>query len=141
MTTIGPSECISALLISQPGLKRDSLCSLIGAIPFVTMQSIDEQFIIGENFPGDCPDKCAILDCSEAAPAFRVLSWIDQLKKRHPQIRCLVISASSKHNEIYLSAGADLALVSGFSYQELYLALQSMFNLPSYYKTRPLVEK
>jgi DNA-binding NarL/FixJ family response regulator len=117
---------ISTLLMGEPRLMRDSICTLLNAIPSVEINGVRDLFEADQDLPDDSAFNCIILDCSggEELPA---VVWISKFKKEHPHIRCLVISASSKHNAAYRSAGADLVLVRGFTLGELQQSLQDLF--------------
>jgi DNA-binding NarL/FixJ family response regulator len=117
---------ISTHLLGKPGLMRDSLCTLLHAIPCVRIDRVDGLLQADLDRPDDWASRCLIIDCSNSEPEFAILALLDRVRKKYPQIRCLVISTSKNHIETYLSAGADGALVSGFTISEMEQALHAL---------------
>jgi DNA-binding NarL/FixJ family response regulator len=130
MTASFQTRTISTILLGEPGLMRDSICTLLNAIPNVHINLVVDLSKENQDLANNLTINCVIFDCSGNIPDFNTLVMIKKFKKDYPQIHCLVITASLKHNAIYLSAGADMALVRGFSLNDLRQALEYLFVVP-----------
>jgi DNA-binding response OmpR family regulator len=119
---------VSTLLLGEPGVRRDSICALLNAIPNIQVNHIINPTEKDLGLPKSQDLSCLIIDGSQEDPIQETLDWITEVKKENPQILVMVFSASAKHTTTYNQAGADLVLERGFSLSELSLSLQALFE-------------
>ena len=122
----------SLLLVAKPGRMREGLQALLRTIPEIE--------IVGQE---DCESQALTL-ISQQQPALvlldssltpqEMLPTLMQIKAGYPRTRCIVLVENVQQQGAAREAGADIALISGFSAEVLNGAidqiLRSISNSP-----------
>ena len=112
---------VSLLLIARPGRMRDGLQALLRTIPGIE--------IIGQ---ADCGTRALTLISEKELPlvlldsspgSAEMLATLRQIKDGHPQVRCIALVENAQQQVAAKEAGADTALVTGFSAEVLHAAV------------------
>ncbi len=116
----------SLLLVARPGRMREGLQALLRTIPVIE--------VVGQT---DCESQALTL-ISQQQPALvlidssltpqEMLPTLIQIKGGYPRTRCIVLVENVQQQGAAREAGADIALISGFSAEVLHAAIDQILR-------------
>jgi DNA-binding NarL/FixJ family response regulator len=114
----------SLLLIARPGRMREGLQALLRSIPeieIVGQADWESQALalIAQQHPA-----LVLLD-SSLTPR-EMLPTLMQIKGEYPRMRCIVLVENAQQQDAARDAGADTALITGFSAEVLHAAIDQV---------------
>ena len=114
----------SALIVAAPSRKRDSLRTLLRAVPRLTIIDLvdDASFVLESN--GDHPPDLLVLDLSLSVNG----TWtvLEQIRAKWPQTRCLVLVETIQQRLMAQAAHVDGVLVNGFSTDKFFALVERL---------------
>ena len=119
-------NCVSALIVSQPGPLRDGLRALLTAMSRVE--------IIGET-----SDTASVLRTIQKhrptlvlmdadLPGDEARNTLKAIKTDWPQVRCIVLASTVEQQQAVALAGADSAPLKGFPAEKLYATIEKLLS-------------
>jgi DNA-binding NarL/FixJ family response regulator len=118
------TSTVSFLLVARPGRMREGLQALLRSIPeieIVGQADWESQALalIAQQHPA-----LVLLD-SSLTPR-EMLPTLMQIKGEYPRMRCIVLVENAQQQDAARDAGADTALITGFSAEVLHAAIDQV---------------
>jgi len=118
------TSMVSLLLVARPGRMRDGLQALLRTIPEIEIvgqadSELQALTVISQQQPA-----LVMLD-SSLAPG-EMLPMLVQIKDGYPRTRCIVLVENAQQQGAAREAGADTALITGFSAEVLHAAIDQV---------------
>lgn len=120
------TNCVSALIVSQPGPLRDGLRALLTAMSRVKIigevsDTASVLRMIQEHRP-----TLVLLDAD--LPDGEVGNTLKAIKADWPQVRCVVLASTVEQQQAVALAGADSAPLKGFLAEKLYTTIEKLLS-------------
>jgi len=120
------TSMVSLLLVARPGRMRDGLQALLRTIPEIEIvgqadSELQALTVISQQQPA-----LVMLD-SSLAPG-EMLPMLVQIKDGYPRTRCIVLVENAQQQGAAREAGADTALITGFSAEVLHAAIDQVLT-------------
>ena len=117
---------VSLLLVARPGRMREGLLALLRTIPEIEIvgqadSELQALALISQQQPA-----LVMLD-SSLAPG-EMLPMLVQIKDGYPRTRCIVLVENVQGQGAAREAGADSALITGFSAEVLHAAIDHVLG-------------
>jgi len=112
------------LVVAKPGPLRDSLVTLLQALPQVL--TVEQAHTAAAALQMVEAKATALVLVDSNLPGGEAWTVLNQLKIRCPAIRCVVLSETVQHCRQAEAAGANQALLSGIPAPKLSVALEGL---------------
>ena len=114
------------LVVAKPGPLRDSLVTLLKALPSVG--SVEQAHTAATALQMVEAKLPALVLVDSNLPGGEAWTVLGQLKARRPAIRCVVLSETMQHYRQAEAAGANRALLTGIPAPKLSVALEGLLG-------------
>ncbi len=115
-----PDQPATVLLVSQPGVMRSALYSILQSLPGALVMNSDGALSACDHLEREQTDS-VIIDAN--LPLSERVALLARIKKQFPQVFCLVLTTTARHHQLLKEAGADLILMQNCSRQEIKTAV------------------
>lgn len=113
-----------AMIVARPGRRRESLRALLMAAPQVATVAQVNDWPQALRESAGCPPALVVVDIDLSADEVQTL--VRQLKARWPQTPSIILTDTIRQQEAAEAAGADAALLKGFSATELFVTMEEL---------------
>lgn len=121
----GPSA--SVLILAHPGRLRESLNALLTSMPQIQqVNSAEDDEIALESF-ADSPPNLIVMDTN--LTPYGLSTTLQKIKTRWPGARYVILVDDVRQQQIAKAAGADSALLKGFSTAQLFATIECLLRL------------
>ena len=112
------------LIAAKPNRLRDSLQFLLKTMPEINIIGLADDSALALRMISERHPALVLLDTN--LPGDEMTTMLKQIKASGYQSRCLVLSDTFEQQQSVESAGADMALVRGFSVAELFEVMEKL---------------
>jgi len=112
------------LVVAKPGPLRDSLVTLLQALPQVA--AVEQAHTAAAALRMIETKAPALVLVDSNLPGEEAWTLLNQIRARRPAIRCVVLSETVQHYRQAEAAGANQALLSGIPAPKLSVALEGL---------------
>jgi CheY-like chemotaxis protein len=116
----------SALIVASPNRIRDSLRSLLRAVPQLEVINQVDDGPAALSVLAKHPPTLMLLDSN--LPDGQVQTVLKQVKAEYPHTQCLVLAHNIKQQQLARANGADDVLLAGFSITKFFLTIESLLQ-------------
>lgn len=122
MQVISPSMMIqiTAVLVSLPGIMHNTLLSMLETLPCATVLAASGALSAYDLLKQHGADT-VVIDAN--LPLDEKVSLLRQIRRDLPQMRCVVLTNTSRNHQILVEAGADALLPQSASWREFQAAV------------------
>jgi DNA-binding NarL/FixJ family response regulator len=120
------TSMVSLLLVARPGRMRDGLQALLRTIPEIEIVGQADSELQALTLISRQQPALVMLD-SSLAPG-EMLPMLVQIKDGYPRTRCIVLVENAQQQGAAREAGADTALITGFSAEVLHAAIDQVLT-------------
>jgi DNA-binding NarL/FixJ family response regulator len=110
----------TVLLVSQPGIMHKTLQTILQSIPGALVVGANGALTAYELLEREYID-VVVVDANN--PLEERLALLARIKKQFPQIRCIVLTTTSRNQHRLSAAGADTILLQNCSRQDMETAV------------------
>jgi DNA-binding NarL/FixJ family response regulator len=114
------SALMKVVLVSQPGMMHNVLLSTLRAVPSAIVYNANGALTAYELFEEQQAD-AVVIDAN--IPLSERLALIRRIKTNFPQVRCIVLTTTTRNHASLHAAGADSILLQDSSPQEVGAAI------------------
>jgi DNA-binding NarL/FixJ family response regulator len=118
---------MSALIIAKPGRIRDSLRALLRAIPQIGEICQVDDGSTALNIVAKYHPALALLGADLSENELQTL--LNQIKKKYPQIWCIVLVETIHQQGLAETAGADTVLFAGFPAAKFFATIEKLLSV------------
>jgi DNA-binding NarL/FixJ family response regulator len=114
----------SALIVAAPSRKRNSLRTLLRAVPQITIIDLvdDVSSVLESN--GDHSPDLLVLDLSLSVNG--IWTMLEQIRAEWPQTRCIVLVETIQQRQMAQEANVDGVLFNGFSTDKFFALVERL---------------
>ncbi len=120
------TSSVALLLIAKPGRMREGLQALLRTMPEIDIVGLEENESQALAQISRQQPAIVLLDSSLALQ--EILPLLSQIKGGYPRTRCIALVENVQQQSVAREAGADHALVTGFSARALRLAIDQILK-------------
>ena len=125
---MSPSE-ITLVVIAPPGRQRDGLRVLLRADNKIALVGEADDLASGAQVIAQCAPALVVLQSGNDGDA--VWTKLRQLKTQFANVLFVVVVTNCHQEELARAAGADAALVEGFTSETMFAAIDQMIKVPA----------
>jgi DNA-binding NarL/FixJ family response regulator len=115
-----PAEQVVVLLVSQPGIMHNTLCSILRSLPNALVAETSGA-LSAYDYLESGPADAVIIDAN--IPLAERLALLTRVKAQFPDTHCLVLTMTARNHRLLGCAGADRVLLQNCSTADIEAAV------------------
>lgn len=105
------TEKIPTIIAARPGVMRQALQATLASVSQIEITGVAGGGLSALNLARRLPPALLIID--SGLPEDEILALLCSIKQDLPQTRCLVLTETTRQQQVVLAAGADAVLLRG----------------------------